>query len=160
MIKRTTLITIAPLLLAINVSCPAQQRDGTIQCSTEYEDSNQIDYGPLKISAVRGTTLIQIGNKQQPDVPGACFVLFTEKDHKVIANVRSSKDGRFEFQGITPGQYRLVARADGLCTANVSLEVVKSSQKQKTELLIHFIAVSLDTCSFAELVRARPKGHT
>jgi hypothetical protein len=149
--KIATIHLFAAVLLVFGGPCLAQQRDNTSQCSTAYENHNQTDYGPLKARTVEGTSVIQMGTQEQPGIPGACFVLFTEKEHKLVASVKSDSAGRFELTDVAPGRYRLIARAEGLCTANIPLEVVKSSRRQKTEILVHFRPAGLDTCSYGEL---------
>ncbi len=131
--------------------CLAAPHDGdSSKCSTAYENHNQVDYGPLKVYAVRGTTDIQVGTQTQRGVPGACLVLFTEKDQKLVASVEAGADGHFEVKDVVPGRYRLVARADGLCTTNIPLEVVKSSRR-KMKIVVHFRAASTDDCSYGEI---------
>jgi|SRR5580700_4146879 hypothetical protein len=140
----------------------AQQGDDASQCSTAYENHNQIDYGPLKVRAIGGTTIIQVGAQKQSGVPGACFALFTEKEHKLVASARADSEGRFELNDVLPGRYRLVARAEGLCTANVPLEVLKPLHGRKTEILVHFRPTGIDTCSYGELspLAAKPTPTT
>lgn len=116
-----------------------------------YENHNQVDYGPLKVNVVEGTTLIQVGMEKQPGVPGACLVLFTEQEHKPVANVRAGADGHFSLKDISPGRYRLAARAEGFCTANIPVEVVKR-RRRAVEIVVHFLPSGIDTCSYAEVV--------
>ncbi len=144
---------IVAFLTVGEVCLAATQPDNSTTCLTTYENHNQIDYGPLRVHAIQGTTVIDVGNREQHGVPGACFALFTERDHKLVANVVADDNGHFEIRSIQPGRYRLVARATGLCTANIPLEVVKSS-RQKAALVIHFRAAGIDDCSYGELTHA------
>lgn len=138
-------------LLTAGKPCEAAQQDGPSRCPTTYENHNQIDYGPLKVHTVRGTSVIQIGGRTQPAAPPeACFTLFTEKNHTLVNTAKSASDGRFELRNVTPGRYRLIARANGFCTANVPLEVVKSS-RQMQQIVVHFCPAGIDTCSYGEL---------
>ncbi len=133
--------------------CMAQQK-GESPCpsSTVYENHNQVDYGPLKVRAVLGEGVVEIGYKTQPGktVPGACLSLFTEKEHKLVASITADSEGRFHFAAVPVGRYRLVARADGFCTANIPIELVKSSRR-KTKIVVHFRPAGIDTCSYGEL---------
>jgi hypothetical protein len=133
----------------------AQQSSDSVECSTVYENHNQTDYGPLKVLAVEGTSTVQVGTEEQPAIPGACFVLFTEEDHKPVTSVKASSDGRFQLKDVEPGRYRLIARADGFCTANIPLEVVRASDREKEEILVHFLPRGIDTCSYGELAAPR-----
>lgn len=138
-------------LLGFAGPCLARQKDSLSQCSTVYENHNQTDYGPLKVRVVEGISVIQVGTQEQPGVPEACFALFTEKDHKLVVTAKADSRGRFALTGVAPGRYRLVARAEGLCTANIPLEVLKPSSGGKTEILVHFRPTGLDTCSYGEV---------
>jgi carboxypeptidase family protein len=110
-----------------------------------------VDYGPLKVHAIRGTNLIEVGNEQQQmGIPGACLILFTESDRRLVASVKTGADGRFEMKGIVPGRYRLIARLNGFCTANIPVEIIKSSRR-KTQIVVHFRVTGLDDCSYGEL---------
>jgi hypothetical protein len=159
--------TVSRLLLGVALwvsrgLCLAQQSGDSSQCSTAYENHNQIDYGPLKVRVVKGTSVIQVGTQKQSAVTEACFILFTEKDHKLVASVKADSDGRFELKDVAPGRYRLVARAEGLCTANIPLAVVKPPRRKKTEILVHFRPAGIDTCSYGDLapVAAKPTPTT
>ena len=157
--KIATILLFGAVLLVFSEPCLAQQKESTSQCSTVYENHNQIDYGPLKVGLIEGTSVIQLapplkGAPTEPGPPGACLVLFTEKDHKVVASVKADSEGRFELRVVPPARYRLVARAEGLCTANIPLEVVKSSSR-KAEIVVYFRPTGIDICSTAEL--AAPK---
>jgi len=128
-------------------------------CSTVYENHNQTDYGPLKLHRVKGASVIQVGTQKQPGVSGACFILFTEKNHKLLETANAGADGRFELKNIPLGRYRLVARAEGFCTANIPLEVTNSHRHRETEILVHFQPVGIDTCSYGEAVPMSHRGN-
>jgi hypothetical protein len=137
-------------VLLLSQACLAQGNASPSSCSTEYENHNQIDYGPLKVAIIEGSSVIQVGDQRQPGgVPGACLVLFTEKDHKLLMSVTADSEGRFSLKDIIPGHYRLVARAQGLCTANIPIEVVKSSHRRKLKIV--FRPTGVDSCSYGEI---------
>src|SRR5229473_6005194 len=71
-----------------------------------YENRNQTDYGPLRVTTVRGTTK----DAQSIPIPKVCVGVFTEADHKLIAAAQTDESGHFELKGISRGEYRLVAR--------------------------------------------------
>ncbi len=149
---RTISVLLSAMGLLLHVgTCFAQHASDSGQCSPVYEDHNQIDYGPLKVQVVEGTTIIEVGGTHQPGVAGACFVLFTEGDHKLVASAKADSNGRFELKDVMQGRYRLVARAEGLCTANIPLEVVKHSSRTRREILVHFCPSGIDTCSYGDL---------
>jgi hypothetical protein len=132
----------------------AQERSSQSECSTVYENKNQIDYGPFKVTVIQGNSVIDVGDSRlQSGVPEVCFILFTESEHKFVASVKPNSVGAFKLGNVAPGRYRLVARLYGLCTANIPLEVGKPSRRrQQKEILVHFKAAGIDTCSYGELV--------
>lgn len=144
--RKLTLLIFAVALLA--EPSFAQQKGDSSPCMAEYENHNQIDYGPLIIQKVKGT----ITDPQQGAVPKVCVGIFTEKDHKLVATTESDADGKFSLQSVPPGRYRLVVKADPLCAANVPLQVVKH-QKKKHALLVHMKPRGLDSCSYGEAIQ-------
>lgn len=127
----------------------AQRKGVSLPCMIEYENHNQIDYGPLIVQEARGT----ITDPQQGVIPKVCVGIFTEKGHKLLATTESDANGMFSLQSVPPGRYRLVVKADPLCSANVPLKVVKS-QKKKQVLRMHMKPRGLDSCSYGESVDA------
>lgn len=144
--RKLTLLIFAVALLA-EPSFAAQQKGESSPCMAEYENHNQIDYGPLIVQEVKG----RITDPQQVAVPKVCVGVFTEKEHKLVAAAESDADGKFSLQSLPPGRYRLVVKADPLCAANVPLQVVKH-QKKKQVLQVHMKPRGLDSCSYADLV--------
>lgn len=142
--KLTLLIVAAALLAAPSF---AQQKADSL-CMAEYENHNQVDYGPLIVQEVKGTIM----DPQQGAVPKVCVGIFTEKDHNLVATTESDADGKFSLQSVPPGRYRLVVKADPLCAANVPLQVVKH-RKKKHALLVHMKPRGLDSCSYGEAVQ-------
>jgi hypothetical protein len=139
---------LSPLILAAGLLAGpvvVQQNGASSPCVVEYENHNQIDYRPLIVQEVKGTI-----TDPQSAVPKVCVGVFTEKDHKLIAATESDAEGKFSLQGVPHGRYRLVAKADPLCAANVPIQVVKS-QKTKQVLRLHMKPRGLDSCSYADL---------
>ncbi len=141
-----SLLVVVPLVPG---TCLAQQSNGTSGCSTTYEDHNQTDHSPLKVTDVRGGTRMQVGDQELPGSPGACLILFSEKGHKLVASIKADEDGTFELKDVAPGRYRLLARVGRFCTANIPIKVVKSS-RDRTGILVYFVPAGIDTCSYGE----------
>jgi hypothetical protein len=159
--QQSVLAFLGLAFLAVMPSMAAQKGDDPCSSSTAYENHNQVDYGPLRVRAVQGTGIVESGDKSQPGktVPGACLSLFTEKDHMFLASVTADSEGRFQFDAVPRGRYRLVARADAFCIANIPLEVVRSSRK-KVGILVHFRPAGIDSCSYGDLAVSKRDSAT
>ena len=150
------LIVYAVLVMVFVLSAVATAQKENLCEEKSYEDHNQIDYKPLKLAKIQGKGLIEIrDNAVQPNqmVPGACVTLFT-LDKRFVMSVKADANGNFQFGDIASGQYRLVARARGFCTANIPIHVVKASRKSRMrnkEVVVHFRVAGIDTCSWGEL---------
>ena len=115
-----------------------------------YENHNQVDYGPLKVSKLRGVAV----DPGDGPVPQTLVLLFTEKGHKLVAKTLADKSGHFHIKYARKGRYRLVAKAYGLCTANVPIIVsAGSTDKNGTHLLLHMEPGGIDSCSYGEVKR-------
>ena len=142
--RKLILLAVAGALLVVPLF--AQQKVGSSPCMVEYENHNQINYGPLVVQDVKGA----ITDPGQGAVSKVCVGIFTETDHRLVAATESDADGKFSLQSVPAGRYRLVVKADPLCAANVPLRVVKS-QRKKQVLHVHMKPRGLDSCSYADL---------
>ena len=77
----------AAALFVFATPCTAASRGHGPRLFDKLQNHNQADYGPLKVTAVLGTSDIRVGNQTQPGVARACFVLFTEVEHKFVVSV-------------------------------------------------------------------------
>ena len=146
---------VAFLAVAVSVfatpNMAIEKADALADCVVVYENHNQVDYGPLRVALVVGKTDSEVEGQKADVVPGACLGLFAESTHQLVAAVRADEKGHFELKHVKAGRYRLVARAEGLCTANIPL-VVRSSGKHKAIIIVHFRPRGIDSCSYGELV--------
>lgn len=111
-----------------------------------YEDKNQTDYGPIRVSRVVGV----LNDKQGVAVPNVCVGLFGEEaDHRLVMATNSDADGHFRFAGVPAGNYRLVAKYDGFSPANAKLRVERHGTKKPLVVQMRF--AGMDTVSFVEL---------
>ena len=67
-----------------------------------YEDRNQVDYGPLPVSQLKGKAVDLSGGP----VPGVCVGLFKESDHSLIASTTTSANGEFTLKNAPRGESR------------------------------------------------------
>jgi hypothetical protein len=107
-----------------------------------YVDENSQDPAPLKLTGVDGV-VHGLGGDPMPRVT---IALFTEQGHTLLASVMSGKDGKFKFDKVDKGFYRVVAHVDGLCTANIPIQVESSLLRRK--LVITMQPKDIDTCSY------------
>ena len=80
-------VGVVALLLAISV-----QAAGSDGCNVrKYEDHNQVDYGPLRLSRIVGTAIDETG----APVAKTCAYLFAEKTEHLLASAEVDSDGKF-----------------------------------------------------------------
>jgi hypothetical protein len=108
-----------------------------------YENHNQIDSKAVALRAVTG----KAHDEQGVMIPNVSLGLFTEKDHRLVMITWSATDGAFQFASVTPGRYRLVAKYDGLCPANVPIRVTRLSSADRG-VDLHMMPRGIDTCSY------------
>jgi hypothetical protein len=123
------------------------------RATSRYENHNQFTPQPLRVRSIQGRTAVEVGGELQPGVKvsGACVELYRENDHELVSTAVTDQEGRFDFGAISGGRYRLVARKNPFCTANMPIRVVRSyriGKSSKRELVIHFQAAGIDTCSY------------
>ena len=118
----------------------------------EYGNRNQVTPASLKISTVKGRVIAEGGTAAKDAAPvPACLGLFREDDHQLVASTTADEKGRFEFESISAGLYRLVVRdpQNAFCVANVPLQIVRSQRGKP--LVIHLRPSGVDTCSYGDL---------
>jgi hypothetical protein len=108
-----------------------------------YVNENDHDPAPLKLDGLSGKVQGLGGDA----MPRAVVSLFTEQGHLLVASVNSDKDGKFRFDKVDKGLYRVVARVDGLCTANIPVNV-GTSMLSAHKLVITMQPKDIDTCSY------------
>jgi len=111
-----------------------------------YENHNQTDYGPLKVTKLRGIA----SDPQGVPIPLVLVLLFSNKDHRLLAQTKTDEHGVFGLGSVKPGRYRLVIKYEGFCSANVSVETVQRTKK-KARLIVHMKPRGMDECSYGAL---------
>ena len=120
------MVTIFALLLFIPYA-PAQS---TGHANDAYEDRNQIDPPSLKISEVKGRAV----DPDKVPIPQAQVLLFTGREHILLAKTSTDAAGKFAFHNVRHGTYRLVLKSPGFCPANVPI-VVEVWKRRRTVVL-------------------------
>lgn len=140
---RSLLVSMALLVLA---HYAVAQESGPACSAMGYENRNQTDYGPIKLTTVSGIAK----DAEGVIVPGVCVGIFTPTGDRLIKATETDSEGRFEIRGVPNGDYRLVARCEGFCSANAKIRVHTGSRaKKRLHLVIR--PAGLDTCSYFEL---------
>lgn len=111
-----------------------------------YEHHNQIDYGPLRVTSVRGTVKSVDGYA----VFQACVGIFAYIGEKLMAAVAANEQGDFLMPNLPNGTYRLVITSEGFCAANVVV-VLKNKHRGKKKLVAVMKPSAVDVCSYIEL---------
>jgi hypothetical protein len=121
-VKRAVLLVVALLALGPVTMLAQDPRD-----DNAYVDMNHEKYGPLQISRVAGT----VRDPQGVAVPSVHMLLFTEEKHALVTMTTTDGQGKFFFEKVPDGRYRLVTKSPLFCPANVPLEVGSHFSRRK-----------------------------
>jgi hypothetical protein len=135
---------IASLAILGCSSILAQQRLPNC-ASLPYERHNQIDYGPLRVTSVRGTVKVVDGYP----VFQACVGIFAESGEQLLAATANER-GEFLVAGLPNGTYRMVITGQDFCAANVVV-ILKNKPRGKKTLIAVMKPSAVDVCSYIEL---------
>ncbi len=108
-----------------------------------YADENGTDPAPLNLRELEGSVR-GLGGEA---MPRAQVALFTENGHALVATTTRDREGKFRFDKVQKGLYRVVARVEGLCPANVPIKI-ESSLLAHRKLIITMRPKDIDTCSY------------
>jgi hypothetical protein len=108
-----------------------------------YANENSTDPPPLKLSGLTG----RVRGLGGDGIPRATVSLFTEDKHILVASVNSDRNGKFHFDKVEHGLYRVVARVAGLCPANIPVKI-ESALILHHKLEITMRPKDIDTCSY------------
>jgi hypothetical protein len=139
--KTSFLLMIA--VLGLLAAGPARAGQAAPADAGAYVDENSSDPAPLKLDNVVGRVRGLGGDAMS----GAKVSLFTEQGHSLVATVITDKDGKFKFAKVDKGLYRVIARVEGLCPANIPIRI-DSSILEHRKLEITMQAKDIDTCSY------------
>jgi len=152
MMIKQLILAFALLMMGASAQEPARSCGPQIP----YENHNQVDPRPLTFRELKGRVLSEVGEpaKEIGPVPGACLGLFSEEGHRLITTATANEEGNFQFGSLATGRYRLVVRANGLCVANIPLQIAapkSGSRKLKNnQLVVHMRPAGIDSCSYAD----------
>jgi Carboxypeptidase regulatory-like domain len=141
MMKMTHLLTIG--LAGLLFAGYAGRAQTASETSPTYVNENQTDPAPLKLRELEGVVRGLGGDP----MPRASVALFTELRHDLVASMMSDKNGKFKFNKVEKGLYRVVVQVQGLCPANVPV-LLEGSLLAHHKLVITMRAKDIDTCSY------------
>lgn len=119
----------------------------------EYDNRNQADPKPSTVTRISGRAISEVGHPAREIGPvSVCLGLFTEEDHSLVASAVADDEGRFKFDKLPTGRFRLVVRdpLNVYCPANIPLEVVKKGRGKERQLVIHMRPARIDECSYGD----------
>ena len=111
-----------------------------------YENHNPVEYRGFGLRSVEG----EIQDEQGVPIPNASLGLFTEIGHKLVGVVQSSSNGAFKFANVKSGRYRLVAKYDPFCVANVPITVTRLAWPGR-RVYVYMRPRSYDSCSYGQM---------
>lgn len=114
-----------------------------------YENRNQVDPPAVVLREISGIAV----DKDGVVIPGVCVTVFTEKDHLLVSTVTTGQGGKFRFDQLLKGDYRLIVKYAGFCPANIPLKLdpqFPRKTKPPKQLVVQLRLSGYDECSFAE----------
>ena len=111
----------------------------------QYEHNNMVDYGPLRVSKVKGTVR-DIGGVS---IQKGCVGLFSKDDNRLVAWTNIASDGSFEIPKVRSGDYKLIISVQWFCAPNANIRVGHSLRK-KHSLVAIMKPRGIDDCSWIE----------
>ncbi len=138
---KTTLLLMIGLMGFLSAA-PARAAQAPVAAPV-YVNENQTDPPPLKLNGVDGT----VRGLGKDAISRASVSLFSEVGHTLLGTVVSDRDGKFRFEKVEKGLYRVVVKVEGLCTANIPVKV-ESSLLAHRRLEVTMRPKDIDTCSY------------
>jgi hypothetical protein len=141
------------IIIAFVFSCASAQDNSESNCPKQinYINRNQIDLPRITVRGVEGRAT----DSNAVPIPDVCVALFTEKEHRFVAQTMTDENGYFRFTKIPKGDYRLVARMEieYLCPVNVSIRLASFPSGglfRRKRIYLHFVVPGTDSCSYAD----------
>lgn len=144
---RTLLLLLAVLLIVAKE--PAFGQVDNCGKQVTYENRNQADPTAIKLGEVSGIAV----DKDGVVIPDVCIAIFTEESRLLVSTTTTDRDGKFKIDRLLKGDYRLVAKYAGFCTANISFKLNPrplQKAKRSKQLVVQLRLKGLDECSFVE----------
>lgn len=143
MTKQLWVVALAVVTSAVCANAAGGRAQSAAATPAVYVNENGTDPAPLNLRELEGK-VVDLGGEAMPRTQVA---LFTENGHSLLATVVSDREGKFHFEKVEKGLYRVVARVEGLCPANVPVKL-ESGLLAKHKLIITMRPKDPDTCSY------------
>jgi hypothetical protein len=150
MVKRIVFVILLCLVFASFSNAQNQDAAETAN-QIEYVNRNQVDPPYISLRKIKGRAIDLSGVA----VPKVTVALFTEKEHRFIAQTVTDENGYFQFSKIPKGSFRLVGRVerDFFCPVNTPIRKVSFPQGglfRSKGLVLHLRPAGIDTCSYSD----------
>ena len=129
-----------------------------LECTNppEYTDTNKKEKKALRVSAIKGVTILYAAENIGPDpkgfYKGACIAVYTENEHKLVAATFSGENGIFGFESIPAGNYRLIITTGFVNAANIPIQIVESkTRNRQKKIMVYMIGNNFAEDSYAKL---------
>jgi hypothetical protein len=143
MMKQLWVVALAAVIGTAGANAAGRRAQAAAASPAPYVNENGTDPAPLNLRELEGK-VIGLGGDAMPHTQ---VNLFTEDSHSLVGSTTSDREGKFKFVKVEKGLYRVVARVEGLCPANVPVKI-GSSLLAKRKLIITMRPKDLDTCSY------------
>lgn len=135
------------LLLLITSQSALSQKTSDCSKPLTYENKHQIDPKPLILSRIVGV----VKDEQGVPIPYVCLAVFSKDGQKLLFQSISSQKGKFIFKLLPPGDYRIIAKYDPFCTANIPVKIIARKLKDKykhRKMVVYLKPTGVDNCSY------------
>ena len=135
--------TLVVIIFVLTVFLPwegnlsAQQPQG--KCSQIKYSAPSTNLKSFQTNHVEGQAVYASTTAKWELGPGndLCVILFSRKNHDLVASVTTDGKGQFEFANIAPGEYVLISVAGDLQQINVPIQIVSAAKVKPQRLLLH-----------------------
>lgn len=143
MTKQLWVVALAAVIGTAGANAAGRRAQTATAAPATYVNENGTDPTPLNLRELQG----RVEGLGGDAMPRAQVALFTENGHALLATVVTDREGKFRFDKVEKGLYRVVARVEGLCPANVPVKL-ESGLLAKRKIIITMRPKDPDTCSY------------
>ena len=138
--KNNPIIIIFALAAILHLRTDASAQQPQSKCSQISYSPPQINLKSYRLNRIEGQAVYASPSQKWElgSGNGLCVTLFDRKKSRLVANVTTDGKGLFEFVGIAPGEYVLIAVAGDLQRIVIPIQLVPSGKANRPQrLLLH-----------------------